>query len=373
MSDLAKIKLSDILASSQFWMVTFIIYMQAQGLTVAQALQTISFYSICTVIFEYPTGVIADYFSPKLSLISGYFLLALAFVLVSFHGSFTYYLFVFLLGALGTSLTSGSDIALLHSASNNFKEDYSQVKYYSLIMSVTAITIGGFIAPYNLKLPLYLTSFFFLISGLLLLPVKKYAQERIAGNIFATAKEGVYYTFKNSGLLYLIIINSILGTFFISYKWFYNPLLEAIHIPLTIWGIIISIATLAIAAGTWIYKRGPYLSRNMLMVFLIGSVLMMGVTPFSWIVLMGIMLTALLRGHLETRLDVEINSHITSSARASILSLNSFLIRIGSTLYISLVAYLLPRTSFITVFFITAGVFGLVTIYELVSWIKKYV
>ena len=73
------------------------------------------------VVLEYPTGVSGDQYSHKFSVLSGLLSTALGFFLLSMDGSYLFFLFSSSFVALGLSLIYGSDTALLHSVSMDFK------------------------------------------------------------------------------------------------------------------------------------------------------------------------------------------------------------------------------------------------------------
>jgi MFS family permease len=346
MSDLLKIKLSDILANCQFWYPTFFLYFQSQGLTPEQIYIILTFYSISALVLEYPTGVISDYFSPRTSLICGYFAMAVSFFLQTFHGSFFYYCFLLFIAAIGFTLTTGSDTALLHSVSKNFKHDFSQVKMYSIAMTVLSSIVGGLTIGVNLRLSLYFTSFLFLVCALLLVFSRRYPYERITGNIFTGGLIGIRYVRENKNILFLIILASLVGGFFMSFKYFYAPLLGALHLPEALWGFVIAGMTLVSILGVRIYKSYSFVNFYIVCALLLFCFLLLGFTVIPLLSLLGLLGTFLLRGYVETKLDTTINEEITSQARSSILSLDSFITRLVSTAFTFVLGMLITRVSF---------------------------
>ena len=125
MTDLFRVKATRILTSCTFWISIVVFYFQSRDLSTEQVFQLVSLYSIAIVVFEYPTGVIGDFFSHKTSVTLGYLVTGISVFILGFDGSYLYYIFVLLLGALGISLISGSDTAVLHSVSKDFDKDYS--------------------------------------------------------------------------------------------------------------------------------------------------------------------------------------------------------------------------------------------------------
>lgn len=360
MSNINKIKIALILGACQFWLTSFVLYLNNNGISTKQAYFLLSLYSIAVIIFEYPTGVIGDFFSHKFSLIFGFITISLSMILASFSGSIYYFGFVLTITAIGSSLISGSDNALLHKASSNFKKDLSQVKFYSLLISASAISIGGFLSAWDLKYPLYASALSFLTGSIFLVFSTNFKNERIAGNIFATAVEGFRYATTNKELFNLIKISSLLGAFFISLKWFYNPLFLELNIPLNYWGIIIAFAGILIATGVWAF--GKFSEKNILtlFIFIVLSIFLIGATNIAALPILAIFLNQAIRGYLDAQLDVNINHSIKKSIRASVFSLKSLLVRLGSAVMIFIFGFILPRSSFlITMSIFAIGIFTL--------------
>ncbi len=370
MTDLFKIKLSDIFANCQFWFATLVVYFEWRHIPTEQVFFLLSFYSICAFVFEYPTGVIADYFSPKISLIIGYLLSAICMFLQTFQGNVYYYGFLLAVSSIAFTLTSGSDTALLHNVSKDFKNDYAQVKMWGLIMTSIAAAVGGIVGAYDLRFPLYLTSLFFLISTVLLFLTRGsygYEQREGEGNIFATAKEGVQHVFNNGKLLYLFIPSTFVGIFIISFKFFFNPFFEEIHLPLPWWGIFISISVLFSALGIRLYKSFSHIELLFTFLLFVGVLSLLGIVWIPAIAIGGFWLTYLFRGYIETQLDVLINETITSRARASVLSFKSVLVRIGQSLYTLVGGLIIADHSFFPLIVLTVLILLVTSLYPLIK------
>lgn len=371
MSDLQKIKLSQILSSCQFWMVTFVLYMTTRGLSLEETFKLLSIFSIAIVVLEYPTGVLADHFSHRLSAISGYLLYSISFLFLSFSGGFYYYACALVFGAIAASLISGSDTSFLHYSSIDFKKDSSDVQMYSIGMSVVAISIGGYLSSFDLRIPFYLSSFFFMIAAIILASTSRQKKDNFKGNIFARSLEGLKHTRDNTLLLHLMILSAFLGAFFLSFKWFYNPLFVSLNIGVAYWGFIIGFTTLLIAIGTYFYKRFSN-NKNIIIPFIlvIMATFFIGFTKFISVSLIALLFSQFIRGYIDNQLNVELNGAIAISSRASILSLKSLLVRLFSSLYIFGAGVILQRTSFFILMALTAAILLVFCVIPLFKIIK---
>ncbi len=363
MSDLLKVKVARIAASAAFWMAIAVVYLQNRGLTLSQIYQALSIYYIAVVLLEFPTGVIGDYFSHRISVMLGHFILGIAFIALALGGGFNYYLAILLFAALGIALSSGSDTALLHSLSKDFKQDQSQLRFYTSLVAVLTTTLGSIIASYNLTLPFIATGIFNFVTAFLLLSMKNTNHVRKEGNIFKTAFSALEYVKNSKKLMSIMIISGVIGAFSFSIKWFYNPLLQMIDVPLSLWGALISIALLVPLIGVKIFQKSKSGSLLFVLFLFIVSIVPIGIAGLSLVPLAFLYFNGGIRGYLEAFLDVETNNAIETSERASILSLNNLLIRLGASVYTPIAGLVLEKNSFITMTSGTAILIFLIVAY----------
>ncbi|TSD02593.1 MAG: Uncharacterized protein Athens071416_610 [Parcubacteria group bacterium Athens0714_16] len=371
MSDLVKIKLAKILFSARFWIATMVLYLTGRGISTEHIFQLIGFYYVMSVLLEYPTGVIGDYYSHRISVFWGYLILALSYILLSFSGGVLFYVATLFLLALGGSLVSGSDNALLHTASKDFKKDFSQVKSYGIIITFLAVSIGGFVSAIDLRIPLYLTAVFLIFASILVISTKIKASGKDNGaNIFSLGIEGLKYSINNKQLLNIMVVYSLIGAFFFSFKWLYNPLFLSLDLDVAYWGVLIGVATLLIAIGVKFYEKFSKLNIFSATLVLLIAVLSIGATNIIAISLIGMFAAHFMRGYFETKLMVDINSMIGKSVRSSVLSLNSLIIRAGATIFMFAGGIILEKFSMMALMSVSVAIFLLVGTYPLIKIMK---
>ncbi|MBI4058352.1 MFS transporter [Candidatus Gottesmanbacteria bacterium] len=363
MSDLMKVKIGRITASAAFWMAIVVVYLQNRGLSLSQIYQMLSVYYIAVVLFEFPTGVIGDYFSHRISVMLGHFILGVAFIALALGGGFNYYLAILIFAALGIALSSGSDTALLHSLSKDFKQDQSQIRFYTSLVAVITTTLGSIIASYDFAIPFVATGIFNFATAFLLLFMKNTNHVRKEGNIFKTVFRALEYVKNSKKLMSIMIISGVIGAFSFSIKWFYNPLLQLIDVPLSLWGVLISIALLVPLIGVKIFQKSKSGSLLFALFLFVVSIMPIGIAGLSLIPLIFLYFNGAIRGYLEAFLDVEANNAIETSERASILSLNNLLIRLGASVYTPIAGLVLEKNSFIAMTSGTAILIFLIVAY----------
>ena len=334
MTAVTKIKIAKILYNARFWAAISVLYMMSRGFTAGEAFFIGGWYYFFSLVLEYPTGVIGDRFSHRLSVTLGYFVLAASFFLITFDGSIWYYLCVFFVLALGETLTTGSDAALLYAASPNYAQDYSEVKSYGTVVAFAAVSLGGVVASYDLRYPYYLTVATLFVAAWFVWSSGIKSKASHSGNVFEIAREGIRHIFSQKILFHLLFLSALAGGIFYGYKWMYNPLFLAMNLPVASWGFISGISILLVAAGALFYRFFPDVSFLFMSILLALFLSLAGTTMIIPVAILGLFFIHIIRGYFETKIHVEINARIGESVRASILSLGNLFIRLGTMLFL---------------------------------------
>ncbi|MFH1455112.1 MAG: MFS transporter [bacterium] len=139
-----------VFALSKIIMPFWILYFLNIGFTYTQIGIICSIRSIVSLIFEIPTGVFADTKGKKVSVISGYFLAGLTYLMIPLYNNYYYILVVFIINSFVETLISGSDQAWATELANN---DTRKIGSYFLKMAsvqnfavVFSPIIGGLVA-----------------------------------------------------------------------------------------------------------------------------------------------------------------------------------------------------------------------------------
>jgi MFS family permease len=290
-------------------------------------------------------------------------LVALMFVTLGFAGNFWYYLAVLLVGSLGMTLVSGNDTATLHALSPDFQRDQSQVKFWVTIVQVVSTALGSILLRLNLGLPFWINGLFLLVAAWLMLSVRSVPQAKAEGHPLATGLRALGYAFSHPEVRRVLALIGLVGAFFLSIKWFFNPLLQGLHVPLDLWGTLIGVTLVAPLAGIWFYrhqKTGSHLRLAM-----IGFALMiapLGLTSMGLWPLAVLYAAMAIYGYLDIELSVRLNAAIQVAERASILSLASLYQRLGTSIYTPIAGFALARSSLATVMLGTAVMLALLTL-----------
>lgn len=344
--------------------------MQSRGFSVDRALLLATIHSINIIILEYPTGIIGDYFSHRISVILGYFLTGTALFLLSTQATFPVYVIYISIYSLGLSLISGSDIALLHSLSKKFTKDISHINAVSLLITVISIILGSFIAKFNLPLTVRLTATSFILASFFLIFIKEDKKTQIksgqSANIFHLAKKGLLFILHTKNLYFPLLVSSGTGAFYLSLKWIYNPYFEFFNIPIIFWGSFIAIGIILSAISTKLYPKFRKISLSVSLSILIIATFLSGFVFLPVIPLFFFLILHLMQGFINTKIDIILNQKIKDdSLRAGTLSFRSLTSRLGQAVYIFLAGSIISQGSIFVLFSLTSIFFALLLLPKL--------
>lgn len=266
--------LSQFISSLLFIFTAFyVIYFQEKGFSFFQISTLMAVFGITPLFFEMPTGVIADLYGRKFSVIVGEFLFGFS-VLGVFLTS-NYYLLILIFAIMGISVTFSSgaweawitDLLKSKRKSNLLHNFFIKQRSITSLGFIFAGVLGGLIVTYFGLNSIWLFSGLpFILSGFLLLFfadegyfVKKERNILKAfKDMLKYSKFSINYSLKHPVLLFLI-----LATFLISFNGsmagmlMWQPFLVSLDFPVAWLGYLLSIGAM-IAVGL------PFLSKPLL-------------------------------------------------------------------------------------------------------------
>ena len=336
------------------------LYLIRKGLDFTQIMTLQAIFSVSIFIFEVPTGAFGDLVGRKTSLfLAGLFMMG---------GSITYMLGkvfpIFILGevlfAIGLSLKSGSDTAIVHDTLkelgklDQFTKILGRGESYFLASQIVASIISGWIYAINPELPLLLSAIIMLLSAfsaLFMVEIKTYEHEEKPSYFNQIKESGVYL--KNNRRIIPIVVYSVF--FFVFYKigfWYYQPYLKSIDIDIKYFGIIVEIfnivATIFARYSDLFIKRTKGKSMILLSILLTTSFLLMGIFKTK-IGFLFICLQQITRGVNMPIFMKYINKHIPSNKRATIISFNSLVKNLAAAAIMPFAGYVMDHMDIINV------------------------
>lgn len=335
-----------------------VLFFQENGLTLMEVMILQSVYSFTIAITEIPSGYIADYFGRKNSLIFSTILTFCGYLIFSNFSSFDFFICAQVIIALGGSLMSGADSALMYDTLLEIKDEKQYTKVEGRTYAIgnfsesIAGLLGGFLATSSLLLPVQVqTSILFLCIPIAISLVEPsiHKENKIEKGFRSIFKVVKFSLVENVKLRWLIIYSSIMGVATLSAAWLAQPFFKSIDISLAYYGILW--ASLNITAGISSvnsYKQEQkYNTPNLLLnlgVLMSLSFIIIYFTP-NYYGLILIFAIYYLRGILTPLLKNQININTESNIRATVMSVRSFILRIAFAIIAPILGYLADNNS----------------------------
>ena len=212
---------------------------------ILQAIFTFSMF-----ILEIPTGVIADWFGRKTSLILASIMGVIAPLIYSSYPNFWIFAFAEFIWAIGATLISGADSALIYDslkASKNEKKSkkiLSRYGSFGLAGVLVAALTGSLIAQYfGVRMAMMFTAapmFIALMIALTFKEPKEYKKEQ-EKSYWKTLKGGLRYLRGHRELRILMFDYIIVGTLAFFIIWVYQVILQDYNIAIGWFGFVHSV------------------------------------------------------------------------------------------------------------------------------------
>ncbi len=306
-------------------------------------------------LFEIPTGVVADKYSRKLSIIIGLFLIGVSFIAEGLFPLFFMLIFIQIILGIGDTFTSGADEAWIADELNGkdlapvFLKGTQIGQFFSIIGTIISMVLGGFI---YIRLPYYISGGLFILLAIFFIFYMKETQfkkvvssENHFKHMVNSVKLVLQLIKQKPVLILMVAITLFYGLYSEGFDRLWTPhILEEINLTpnkaLLLTGFISLIAMLlsilAVVYIKWRLQKSGKLEKVWLL-FVIN--LLMVFALFFFAITKEIVVTASLYIVFYTvrRINQPVyrawmNEHITSSIRATVLSTYGQLDSIGQVI-----------------------------------------
>jgi MFS family permease len=348
-----------------------VLFYQDNGMGMHEIFILKSIYSLAIVVFELPSGWLADVWGRKKTLLLGAVLGSAGFLMYSFsYGFWAFVAAEIVLGA-GHSFVSGADSAMLYESLKADKKSDRYVKHEGRITSAgnfaeaLAGIAAGFLAAISLRTPFY---FQFIVASMAIpaaITLKEplvqatthmHSIKRMVGAIKNTL-------WKETDLRVAILLSAATGTATLTFAWLVQPFFKAIGLPVEWFGILWTALNLSVGVSSaFAYRFEGTLNRKK-EVFLIVVLLTLGYLFSGMAILreglVSLFVFYLVRGLATVIFKNYINLYTPSEIRATILSVRNFIIRISFAVIGPLLGWMTDHIS-LKMAFILAGFIYLV-------------
>ena len=330
---------------------TYIIYLQDKGFP----LDKISFinlvFTLSIALTDLPTGVLADKYGRKLSVVLSYLFWCLSMYLYSLAYSFIILIIAELFAGLYISLLSGSLEAWIVDElkdtgmdSKELSSIFGMSRSLMIISALMGAMIGGLIPTLNVSYPFLLSSLLgflgFIISGLFL---KEDNRSRIEDEkrYFDMFKESISFFKGNNALMFLTfgMTCAWMGDIVLDFLW--QPLSKQFGASLSDIGNLFILKSIVVLPAPYLssklMKKGAIFKKNVFIFGIVSGILMY----FLFFILKSKSYIFLIIIYVITMFSIEFrtpsylvwrNELILNRLRASLISFQSTLVYIGGAI-----------------------------------------
>jgi len=303
-------------------------------------------FSFSLLVSEIPTGVIADRFGRKLSLSIGSLLFGLSFLIFGLCTNYAVLLAAEVIGAVGMSLLSGADRALLYEVLREAGKEADAAKIISrneafgtmgmfIAMPAGSLFVGSGLVPYTAALGLVFvaTAISLVLGSILVMSVREPERRQSTTSAIQEGIEGFRSIFRNPSLTRFSLNYAVISALTFFMFWFYQSLLMRNGFPVSLQGFVA--AAFNLGATLLLMVSGPInaklgTGRSLFLSSIIPGLCYVGIffIPGIAMAMVAIFGVTILKIYRAPLLSALMNRHIESGNRATVLSGVSMLERI---------------------------------------------
>ncbi|KKP58022.1 MAG: Major facilitator superfamily [Candidatus Moranbacteria bacterium GW2011_GWF2_34_56] len=345
--------------SHAFFFATYQLFLASRGMDLLEINIINMFFMMGIFLFEVPTGAFADTFGRKKSIVLGCFILAVSFLVYFCGDSLWIFILAELIGALGATFLSGAleawvvDSLAYHDYTGDLAQVFRREKYFKGLSIIGASLMGGYMGEVDLSLPWLISAVSVFGTGIFawFFLKEQIVKEKHSGISFAPIKktitDSVSFGYRNKSVWFIILFGMLTAICFQALNMQWPFVFRENHgFSTKDLGWLFVFMSLAMMAGgkllktfsCWIRqeKDALVLSQLITAVNIIGASLMGGVIPVTGLFL----LHEMGRGMLVPLKQAYLNKRIPSKQRATILSFDSMILKLGSFVGLGLSGYL---------------------------------
>ena len=309
------------------------------------------------LIFEIPTGAIADLYGRKFSVLMGYILEALVILSLFYMRDFYFILGAFAVWGFANTLSSGSKEAWIVDLVKDKKIVRSYFHKY-LSLDGFALIISGFVGVYVVgKFGLSSIWIFGFVSFLITIFILLFAEENFVRRkveigksfrkIFLQSKKTISYGYRHHVLYYFLFAtfsSSVAMAFFVGVSW--TPFLLELDFPVHyfgyMWAAIGAIGMIAPIVSSKILKKNREKGFIMGCYLISAAVAFLVLFPTAWEFAFAIDIVALFFLMLKDPASkIYFHNFIPSKMRATMGSVDSMLFALASIISVPIVGLLI--------------------------------
>ena len=376
-SNLVKLYILRGLAFAWFPIPTIVLFYESYGLNIEQIVLLKTILSLSVLVLEVPSGYLADLWGRKACLVIGSGVWISSWLIYCIGTSFTEFAIAEILAGVAVSLISGANTAIgFDTLLQLGRERYYQI-WEGRLVAIAGISeavcgiIGAAIASINLVYPFYLQTvclvIYFCLALTLIEPERHHPA--VKTKEIGKLKNIIIDAIARSRLRWLILLSGTFSSASFLIVWLSQDYLKQLNVPIQAFGWAWAIFHLGMSLASVNAHRvesifGIRKATFLLVLLLAISYISLGNIERVWGIVF-IMSIYIIRGLCSPIILNALNQQISSSVRATILSINSLVFRITFALIAPVIGAISSRYNLSTGLTIAGSLF---LIFGLFCW-----
>lgn len=326
------------LSSFQIAGASWVALLATRGFSLVEIGLAESCFHLISLLFEVPSGIIADVFGRKRSMIMSQCMFILSAILMIFSDGIVSVCIAIGIDALGYNFSSGTREALAYDSlkargyENRYLE-YSSVELLiyrignaSAIICAGLALLIGYQKAYFIDTVLGILCLYFSFQLTEVIMEDRQFEGSISARLGRCFRESFYFLTHNGKEIRLMLWNAFVGAIAILTVFFLQANLTAAGLSNTLLGPALFVVSMGGAVGTKLVTMTSSWNYKKLSVFCVGGVilgLVCGSCHFPLLMCLGGFLANMCDDLLQVRTDALLNDRFPSSQRATLVSVSS--------------------------------------------------
>ena len=355
-----------------------VLFLIAKGLSFTEIMVLQSISAIAVVLFEVPTGAVADKIGRKESLLLGSLLWAVSLGIYVVGNSFPMFMLAEVIFSLGATFKSGADNALMYDSlkavgrEKEFQRIEGKARSFALYAQAIGSIIAGFVYEVNVNLPFLISALFMVVTIIISLRFKEPPIEGKVGkygiNYIDQIKQSGKFILSHEKIKAIIIFTMMFFIFYRTAFFYYQPYMEAVQIPVRYFGIIFFIFNITAAFASkrshWIMEKTKPRTLTFMALLMIISFVLLGAVKM-WFGVFAILFQQIARGIYRPVTTKYLNKHIPSDKRATVLSFQSLACNMSVAIVFPLMGILKDNENIFTAHMVLAIAMIILTVFTI--------
>jgi MFS family permease len=369
----------EFISNLNFTQVLWVSYLAFKGLTLVEIGLCESVFHIASLVFEVPTGLIADRFGRKLSRMLAVISRMIYLVLLLFVNNFGLALFSFVFAALSYNLESGADSAFVYDSmvETGTQAGFARVQGYREVIfqfsGLIAVMVGGLLADIRYEYAIFATmgilALGLFIATFLKEPLVKETQEKTTiRSLIQTAVQTIKQQPTLGWLmLYGALFQGVSATFYFYLSTYLRNQGYSLS-AIAIWYMINTFGS--ILAGLSVNRLINRYDNRLIFIsslLMTASLLFMPLMPWGMI---AFFINGLSESILYVTMTHHINRKIRSETRATLLSVNAMAYSVIMAVLFPVFGYFGDQVGLWNAF-ITVSIIMIIFVILFILWLRK--